>query len=213
MTVEGWLFRGRFYRQWLEARWAAFFDAVGLARAYEVGGFEPACGRWIASGFWLPGVGRHVEVREWPGQRVDGDFWPEHAAWAGDEVALDTPAARLVIIYGPPGYRGRPQAAEHRGYRIATAWDVEDDFLYSGYVWGDSRYVWTECPACGKVGIEFEGRAGRLCDCLGDDKVRNNLSPRLVRAYEAASAGTQPVRRPLWHGLLRPGLDRRLMRG
>jgi hypothetical protein len=37
MTVEGWLFRGRIYRQWLDARWAGFFDALGPAYSYETG--------------------------------------------------------------------------------------------------------------------------------------------------------------------------------
>jgi hypothetical protein len=212
VTVYGWLYRGRTYRQWLDARWAAFFDALGLAYSYEVGGLELGCGRWIPSGFWLPGVKRQVEGREWPGRRVPADFWPDHPAWAGDDIAVDGPAARLVVIYGPPGYRARPQAAEYLGYCIANAWDPADDFLNSAYIVGDSLYVWTECPACGKVGIEFEGRAGRLCDCFpGNDRVHNNLSPRLVRAYAAASAAPAVPRR-LWHGLLRPGLDRGLMR-
>jgi hypothetical protein len=212
MNVEGWLYRGRIYRQWLDARWAGFFAALGLTYSYEVGGFETGCGRWIPSSFWLPDVGRHVEVREWPGQRVPEDFWPEHPAWDGDKVGVDGPATRLVVIYGPPGYRGRPHMEEHRGRAIATAGDPEDDFLYSAYIWGDSLYIWTECPICGKVGIEYEGRAGRLCACFPDDKVRNNLSPRLVRAYAAASAAL-PVPRRLWCGLLRPGLDRGLMMG
>jgi hypothetical protein len=216
VTVEGWLYRGCVYRQLLEARWAGFFDALGLAYSYEVGGLEPACGRWIPSGFWLPEVGRQVEVREWPRRQVREDFWPEHPAWVGDDedVLLDGPAGRLVVIYGPPYYKGKPHAGEHAGYRIATAGDLADDFLYGAYIRNDNQYLWTECPACGKVGIEYEGRAGRLCACFGGaDKVRNNLSPRLVRAYEAAWADAHPVRRRLWRGLLRPALDRRLMRG
>lgn len=219
MTVDGWLWRGRVYRQWLDARWAAFFDALGLAYSYEIGGLELGCGRWIAPTFWLPEVGRHVEVRAsteltvWPGRVNPDDFWPEHPAWAGDDFGVAGPAARLVVIYGPPGCRGKPQVSEVLGRRIATSWDPADDFLYSAYIWGDRLYVWTECPVCGKVGIEFEGRAGRLCGCFpGNDRVRNNLSPRLVQAYEAASLA-HAVRRPLWCGLLRPAPDRRLPAG
>jgi hypothetical protein len=215
MTVYGWLYRGHIYRQLLEARWACFFDALDLAYSYEVGGLELGCGHWIPSGFWLPEVGRHIEVREWPAHGIPEDFWPEHPAWpTHEEEAVDEQAARLVVIYGPPIYRGRPEPGEHRGYRITNASDMADDFFYSAYILGDNFYLWTECPVCGKIGIEYEGRAGRLCECFdGDDRVFNNLSPRLARAYEAAWSGAQPVRRRLWHGLLRPGLDRRLMAG
>lgn len=54
--------------------------------------------------------------------------------------------------------------------------------MFNPTVGNDSHYLWTECPACDAIGIEFEWRAGRLCDCFeGNDTVRNNLSPRLVR--------------------------------
>jgi hypothetical protein len=217
MTVYGWLYRGHIYRQLIDAHWAAFFDALDLEYTYDVGGLELACGHWIPSSFWLPEVGRDIEVRDWPSHGAGADFWPDHPAWPDEddeETVVDEAARRLVVIYGPPVCRGKPHQGEYRGYRIANASDMTDDFLYSAYIFGDSFYLWTQCPACGRVGVEFEGRAARLCDCFPDsDRVFNTLSPRLLRAYEAAWSGAQPVRRRLWHGLLRPGLDRELMAG
>jgi hypothetical protein len=40
MTVEGWFYRGRTFRQALGVRWAGFFDALDLAYSYEVGGLD-----------------------------------------------------------------------------------------------------------------------------------------------------------------------------
>ncbi len=37
-----------------------------------------------------------------------------------------------------------------------------------------------------RLGFEFDGRSGRLDDCVTDDKAYNLASPRLVRAYAAA---------------------------
>jgi hypothetical protein len=67
--------------------------------------------------------------------------------------------------------------------------------------------------------MTVEGRIyrGRICREWLDARWAGffdatTLSPRLVRAYVAASAAL-PVSRRLWSGLLRPGMDRRLMRG
>ena len=167
MSAEGWLQGGRIYRELLEARWAAFFDALGLAWSYEVGGIEVGCGRWIPSGFWLPGVGRHVEVRDWPRQGVDPDFHPRHPAWdAAGEFVGDGPADRLVVIYGPPYYRGKPHPSRARRLPHRNGLGSDGRLPVHRLHLGRQPVLWTECPACGKIGIEYEGRAGRLCGRL-----------------------------------------------
>jgi hypothetical protein len=63
-----------------------------------------------------------------------------------------------------------------------------------GHCFCDSGYFFCECPCCGLVGIEFDGRAERLIcpeTCPRPrDGVRdcNANSPRLLRAYAAAWA-------------------------
>jgi hypothetical protein len=59
----------------------------------------------------------------------------------------------------------------------------------------DHPYLWCECPSCGALGIEFDGRSDRLgCKCTGPgcprsphgDKGYNARSPRLLEAYDKA---------------------------
>ena len=61
---------------------------------------------------------------------------------------------------------------------------------YCGYVFGDSRYQWCECSTCGRIDIQFEGRAERIkCGCKKDgDKGYNRDSTRLIQAYNMAMA-------------------------
>jgi len=48
-SYKGYLFRSR-----LEARWAVFFDALGIVWEYEREGFELDGLRYLPD-FWLPG--------------------------------------------------------------------------------------------------------------------------------------------------------------
>lgn len=70
-TYNGYKFRSR-----LEARWAVFFDAMGIEYQYEPEGFEKrGCGdrlfRWLPD-FFLPELNVWVEVK-------GGDITPEDA--------------------------------------------------------------------------------------------------------------------------------------
>jgi hypothetical protein len=56
-TYAGCLFRSR-----LEARWAVFFDTLGIEWEYEAEGYETATGRYLPD-FWLPELRIWVEVK------------------------------------------------------------------------------------------------------------------------------------------------------
>lgn len=54
------------FRSRTEARWAVFFDALGLTWEYEKEGFELPSGRYLPD-FWLPDLGGWIEVKgTWP---------------------------------------------------------------------------------------------------------------------------------------------------
>ena len=61
------VYRGYRFRSRLEARWAVFFDAMGIAWDYEKEGFELPSGRYLPD-FWLPDFGLWFEVK---GERLD----------------------------------------------------------------------------------------------------------------------------------------------
>lgn len=55
--------RGIVFRSRTEARWAAFFDALGLEWVYEPEGYELQDGTWYLPDFWLPQLRLWVEVK------------------------------------------------------------------------------------------------------------------------------------------------------
>jgi hypothetical protein len=63
-------YKGILFRSRLEARWAVFFDALGISWEYEREGYRVSHRLTLAEGtfpylpdFWLPGLGYHVEVK------------------------------------------------------------------------------------------------------------------------------------------------------
>lgn len=57
-SYNGYLFRSR-----LEARWAVFFDGVGVRYEYEPEGFELQSGEWYLPDFYLPDLCAYIEIK------------------------------------------------------------------------------------------------------------------------------------------------------
>lgn len=56
-------YKGYRFRSRLEARWAVFFDALGVQWDYEIEGFELGiAGRYLPD-FYLPQIGTYVEIK------------------------------------------------------------------------------------------------------------------------------------------------------
>ena len=59
-----------------------------------------------------------------------------------------------------------------------------------GQASGDNYQAWCMCPACGKLGIEFDGRGARVCGsrcCPDDDKLYTYNEPPIIDAYIQAT--------------------------
>lgn len=65
-------YRGCRFRSRLEARWAVFFDALGLEWEYEPEGFELQDGTRYLPDFWLPEPAVWAEVK--PGKYDEDNF-------------------------------------------------------------------------------------------------------------------------------------------
>lgn len=57
------IYNGYRFRSRLEARWAVFFDAVGLTYEYEKQGFDLGDGIRYLPDFWLPSLRMWVEIK------------------------------------------------------------------------------------------------------------------------------------------------------
>lgn len=131
-------YRGYRFRSRLEARWAIFFDALGIPWEYEKEGYELPSGRYLPD-FWLP---QH-------------ECWIEIKPCAPDERAQQL-MRELVEGTRQPGYIATSSISFHKG----TCWGVEHLAFWPECE--DCCYVWCECTSCGAFGLEFEARSDRL---------------------------------------------------
>lgn len=164
------VYAGYRFRSRLEARWAVFFDALNIRYEYEKEGFDLGDGMRYLPDFWLP------EQRCWIEIKGQAPTEEEQDKAARLNEATDHP---VFIFWGAIECPDGSYTPSHdSAFMLCGGWD--------------STHWWCECPVCGSLGIEFEGRSARLpCRCLRkidphDDRGHNYDSLRLKTAYEAA---------------------------
>lgn len=128
-------YRGYRFRSRLEARWAVFFDALGVRWAYETEGFELGDVRYLPD-FWLPDHRAWVEIK------------PEKPEYNGLEWKK---ANRLLMHQGWPVcfFFGVPEL-DHGG--IGLRYDMADSSGGLGY---DEPICWIRCRSCGRFNISL----------------------------------------------------------
>jgi hypothetical protein len=171
------LYRGVLFRSRLEARWAVFYDTLGVEWHYEHEGFV-IDGQPYLPDFWLPGVGDggcHIEIKPVDPTQEETEKCAGLALASGKMVYLFLGGIPQLPLDGtwPFGNEGRCAHAHFS--------DGGEDF----------PYYWCQCPSCNKAGIQYGGRAERIrCGCSPADRDRghNPCSPGLRRAYSAAAS-------------------------
>lgn len=177
-------YAGHKFRSRLEARWAVFFDHLGIPWEYEAQGFEwgpqtvfcdswtdgvrPIIGGKYLPDFWLPSIETWFEVK---GQHpTEEEFQLHH------EFAILTKKRHICAFGDIP----TPKS-------LKTS--LSDSMLMLNEDGGDVAYQWCLCPTCEKPGIEFSGRGERICDYHGaehDDTDYGDINPIIIAAYDAA---------------------------
>lgn len=164
-------------RSRLEARWAVFFDALGLRWEYEPEGFVLPSGKTYLPDFYVNGLG-FFEIKPLPDDFKGGQVWPPAGSPESEFFGgKNDHHIQGGILYGMPG------VVEDLKYDAACP--------YVGTISGDSPYFFCECPDCEVIGFEFDGRSARVkhtpgCRANTGDKGYNTDSPRLVKAIEKA---------------------------
>lgn len=100
---NGYLFRSR-----TEARWAIFFDAIGLKYDYEPGGFSLSSGNYLPD-FYLPEQKIWVEIK--------GKTQTEHEWELAKDLSQYTKDPVMMIIGAPRQYRIN-LISMHQGIRV-----------------------------------------------------------------------------------------------
>lgn len=117
------------FRSRLEARWAVFFDALGIQYEYENEGYDLGELGWYLPDFWLPQVEMWAEVK--PKQFTDLEY--RRAAELGN----------VLMLEGTPDYRTYFVAKKNSGWL--------DDYLVCNY------FMWEDNKCCFYHNTEFTG--------------------------------------------------------
>jgi hypothetical protein len=181
------IYRGYRFRSRLEARWAVFMDAINVRFEYEGEGFAFDGVAYLPD-FFLPDMDCFLEIKP-----TD----PSEEEVRKAELLCEHTGKNVYILVGQPScpchdtpnqwYGNNSQMHAYRYSEWGVTGESSVDY--------DHHHLWCECPKCGKIGIEFDGRAERIdcqcgCGCAsglgGCDRRYNFDSPRLVSAYNAA---------------------------
>ena len=182
-------YRGCRFRSRIEARWAVFFDALGIEWEYEREGYElGASGRYLPD-FWLP------EQRYWI--EIKGSYPPIEERRKLSAFARGMPDDE-VYLFVRSDFRV-PFLDHARGFRMEGAWgrhfpvDDRDVCLE-----GQSGQMWAQCTECltdqqVTFGIVysryFRQHARTRHDWSATEPYCGNGAPntrRLVKAYQEA---------------------------
>ncbi len=163
------VYNGYRFRSRLEARWAVFFDTLGIKYEYEKEGYD-LDGTWYLPDFWLPKHELWVEIKG--GHPTESEM---------DKAAKLTEHThkRTSILWG------NIKTDHNSTYSFAL--------FKTGKAGMGSREEWCECPICGEIGLASPLDFPPVCLC--PYKLRYMApydlypvpdTPRLIKAYTAA---------------------------
>lgn len=191
-------YNGYHFRSRLEARWAVFFDSLGVKYDYEPEGFL-INGIYYLPDFYLPEVngGTWVEVK---GKMTSEDRDKITAMQNALTPFFEEEAKELEKsgIYGHMLITVGKIPSEQDTLDIWEWYEsVDDEWDYFSPGW-DNWYWPCICPVCGKFGFEFEARSARICSHTNEERLkafhyskegkegRFPDHPRILKAYRDA---------------------------
>ena len=156
----------------MEARWAVFMDTLKILYEYEPNAYQLGDLRYLPD-FLLLVQDIFLEIKSPLAPALDYEKCSRLALATGKDV--------VVISYAP--------TPDSDGGYLFTSYKDEFGKIVAGE---DSNYLWCECPHCGRVELQFDGRADRIkCGCPKSphgDKGYNSESPRILQAYQNAKS-------------------------
>lgn len=88
-------YKGYRFRSRLEARWAVFFDALGIEWEYEKEGYDLGEAGWYLPDFWLPSASMFTEIKPF-------DLPKEELSHLTSIAYAMTQIAPFMTLFGPP---------------------------------------------------------------------------------------------------------------
>lgn len=190
------VYNGYCFRSRTEARWAVFFDTLGIPYEYEKEGYEQTNGLRYLPDFWLPEQDCWVEIKgQMPTEEENEKaimlalvtqkpvftLWGVLQPFSMESVARLSPKDVLTIFeetgeyYSPDDIRLRGTLGH--AFRPNGA---EIEFV-------DTFYRFAECPRCHRLEITSHGLIRDIsCGCYPESEKANSASRRLTEAYAFA---------------------------
>ena len=135
-------YKGYRFRSRLEARWAVFFDGLGVEWEYEKEGYDLGEAGWYLPDFWLEKLKTWVEVKA----NVDDDEAFKDALRKAAALRDASHGTSAVVVFGAP-------------WDASRSWAYFQDMSESsgGFIdeWGGAFCL---CPVCGAWFDYYKGR-------------------------------------------------------
>lgn len=182
-------YAGCHFRSRLEARYAVFFDRLGIQWEYEPEGYETPYGRYLPDFLLHLPTPALFEVKPLSELGQQDDRW-----WGASRAS----GVRLIAAYGLPRDPSLPPNEQIPGPTNNGHYNLFDGT--GEFDSWDNYYAFCACPWCGSVGIEFDGRGARVCgyerhgmtwqqaarETGHCDKSYSYNHPEIIAAYTAA---------------------------
>ncbi len=152
-------YKGYKFRSRLEARWAVFFDALGIKWEYEKEGFDLEEAGWYLPDFWLPDKQVWVEVKPRAPSESEGEKMRLLVAgtecYGGifltniPESINDLRIERKAYEKNEPGYSA---------FQSDVPIEAKDAYLGFGEpeaIFKEKSFRHVECPVCGGEYVHF----------------------------------------------------------
>lgn len=176
-------YKGYRFRSRLEARWAVFFETLGIPWEYEKEGFDLGEAGYYLPDFWLPEQEYFIEVKGGHPTDEEECACQTLAKTSGYHVFILVGQIPKVVDFVWRDFKGEHSWPHVEWPNQCTDYHIEKCFGDEVGGW-DCGHDWHECTGCGYVGIRFPESDKRLkCGCDGED---NCGTPRLRKAYAAA---------------------------
>lgn len=165
---QGYRFRSR-----TEARWAVFFDALGLDWRYEVEGFDLGAAGWYLPDFWLPELQLWCEIK---------GAEPGDAELRKLQALAEGQGCNVLLLIGEPG---PPTDVRNPLYRDLPEirWGYEGRLFVGDYSPAEQAAEYSGMPRC---------RIESLAEFL-QEKADEGLIAGQVPAFDGTQATLQQL--------------------
>lgn len=173
-SLPGW-HDGMEFRSRTEARWAKFFDELGLKWEYEAQGFD-VDGTWYLPDFVVFAATGMLWAEVKPGWDVDPDGEAKFRKFAPQRPQ----PSRAVLLAGPPAIDGQ--------FLVVGGDDSLDDPLKG--TWEDDTQQWRPCPSGHHFDLAYPGTFKARypedgCDYVPGNPGVEKLAKAVLRALSA----------------------------